>query len=368
MQIERKDDQYTFYFNDRELCCEQIEGLGAGAFGYTVRGGEASFGFIGATGAVGGRGAANEFHSVGAYSGLIPASHYASGTFDTVQMQGVNAVAASMGSTLCYYVLAQKSGTYDVSWYYASPTGAVIEVLVDGEVVATATLAQSSTLVTGILRGVYAEKGQHALSYRIAEGEVQLVQSTVLWSADVPDKTWSFDAEDGMYMYSDGNWMVDGHLCVSSPGCAKRLYGSENWGDYAVEVTLTPTSGINCGLLVRTTNPGAPNFAHVPATGADAAGGTDWLQGYFVGLTPSGVILGKQNYGYEKLAGAQGSFAVGQSYTLRAECSGATIRVFVNGELMLEYTDPEPFLQGMVGVRTCVCAAEFDELCIEPLD
>ena len=367
LQIERKGDTYTFYFNDRLLCEKTVDGLGAGAVGYATRGGEASFGFIGATGAVGGRGAADEFHSVGAYSGLIPAAHYASGAFDTVQTQGVNAVVAHAGSELDYYVLAQKSGAYDVSWYYASSEGATLEVLVDGEAVASVTLAESDTLTTAILRGVPMEKGQHMLSYRVVKGEVWLMQSTALCSVATPEKAWTFDAEDNMFMYSDGSWTVDGSLRTTSRVCAKRLYGSENWGDYTVEVSVTPTDGVNCGLLVRATNPGAPNFAHVAATDADAAGGTDWLQGYFVGLSERGVIIGKQNYSYQELARADGNYTKGTTYVLRVECEGATMRVFVDSELLIEYTDPDPFMQGMIGVRTCVCAAEFDELRVQPL-
>ena len=52
---------------------------------------------------------------------------------------------------------------------------------------------------------------------------------------------------------------------------------------------------------------------------------------------------------------------------LRVECEGATIRVFVGSELLIEYTDPQPFMQGMIGVRTCVCAAQFDELRVQPM-
>ena len=368
LQIERKGDVYTFYFHDLLLCEMRIEGLGAGAIGYATRGGEASFGFIGATGAVGGHGAADEFHTVGAYSGLIPAAHYASGAFDTVQTQGVNAVVAHAGSKLDYYVLAQKSGAYDVSWYYASSEGATLEVLVDGEAVATVTLSESDTLTTAILRGVPMEKGQHVLSYRVVEGEIWLMQSTALCSVKTPEKAWTFDAEDNMFMYTDGSWTVDGSLRTTMPICAKRLYGNENWGDYAVSVTVKPRQGINCGLLVRTTNPGAPNFNHVAATNADAASGTDWLQGYFVGLTADGVILGRQNYNYQELARKDGRFAEGTIYELRVECRGANIRVYVDGALCIDYTDPTPFIQGMIGVRTYQCVAEFDDLCIEPLD
>ena len=78
-------------------------------------------------------------------------------------------------------------------------------------------------------------------------------------------------------------------------------------------------------------------------------------------------MLGKQHYGYTELASAKGRFAEGEKYLLRAECVGNTIRVYVDGVLYLTYTDPDPYMQGMVGVRVHQCAASFDELCIEPM-
>lgn len=368
LQIERCGNTYTFYVGDRLAYTLESDALFGGGIGYVTRGGQASFGFIGGTAAVGGRGAADEYHSIGSYSGLIPATHYTLGSFETVKSEGVYAVVAPEGSVLNYRVLAQKSGNYDLALRYAAEQDASVEIFVDGESVATLTLGASNSLREVICRGIGVKRGQHTLSFKVTSGEIKLVEATAPVSTDVPDKTWTFDKEDMMYMYSDGNWDVTGVLRTSrTPACAKRLYGSENWGDYTASVKVTPQDGVNCGLLVRTTNPGAPNFMNQNCTADQAAGGTDWLQGYFVGLTESGVVLGKQNYSYRELAREDGRYAVGQTYLLSAECEGATIRVYVDGALVLEYTDPAPFMQGMIGVRTYRCAATFDDLSIDPI-
>lgn len=368
LQIERSGDVYTFYFNDRLLCNKQITGLSAGAVGYVTRGGEASFGFIGATGAVGGRGAADEFHCVGEYSGLIPASHYADGDFEIVKRNGVYAVSAPEGSELSYYVLAQKSGSYDMALSCASARDTELEILVDGEVVSELHVPACTTQTVTVCRGISMRAGQHTLTLRVCRGEISPVEYRVLHSVKVVEREWTFDAEDGMYLYSDGTWKVNGSLrSAPTPSCGKRLFGSENWGDYAVSVSVTPTSGIHCGLLVRAAHPGSTNYAHMEPTPQEAAEGTDWLYGYYVGLTREGVVLGKQRYGSCELASAPGSFSEDTSYLLRAECEGATVRVYVDGVLYLEYTDPDPYMHGMVGVRVHHCAAEFDDLHIEPL-
>ena len=70
---------------------------------------------------------------------------------------------------------------------------------------------------------------------------------------------WTFDKQDQDCQYTDGAWELwRGTMATRTPVCAKRLYGNENWGDYAVSVQVKPQNGINCGLLVRATNPGAP--------------------------------------------------------------------------------------------------------------
>ena len=369
LQIERSGNTYTFYVNDRLIYTLESDLLSGGGIGYTTRGGQAAFGFIGGTAAVGGRGAADEYHSIGSYSGLIPATHYTVGDFETVREESVYAVLAPEGSVLNYRVLAQKSGAYDLSLAYAAEQDVSVEIFVDSESIATVSLGAGNTLQEEICRGVWIGKGQHTLSFKVTGGELRLVESTVLISTDVPAMTQTFDTEDMTYTYSDGNWDVTGVLRTSrTPVCAKRLYGSENWGDYVVSVKVTPQSGVNCGLLVRATNPGAPNFMNQSCTSDQAAAGTDWVQGYFVGLTESGVVLGKQNYGYCELARADGRYEEGQTYLLSAECVGKTVRVYVDGALVLEYTDPDPYMQGMIGVRTYCCAATFDDLSIAPIE
>jgi hypothetical protein len=231
-------------------------------------------------------------------------------------------------------VLAQDGGAYDLAVLYATQgaESAELEILVDGQAAGTLTLSPSKELSTAICREIPIKKGQHTLSVRVLKGEILLVRFTMLTYKIVPTHAWSFDELDDGHVYADGNWRATGSLSTSrSPICAKRLYGSANWGDYAVEVRVTAQTDVNCGLLVRATNPGAPNFVHQSCTVEDAAGGTDWLQGYYVGICENAVVLGKQNYSYTELARASGRYAEGSTYTLRVECKGANICVFVDG-------------------------------------
>ena len=91
------------------------------------------------------------------------------------------------------------------------------------------------------------------------------------------------------------------------------------------------------------------------------------MQGYFVGLMGDCVVIGKQSYSYRELARADATFRTGKTYVLKVICTGARLQVYVDGVLYLDYTDPEPYMQGMVGVRTHNCALTFDALQIKPL-
>lgn len=207
-------------------------------------------------------------------------------------------------------------------------------------------------------------KGQHVVSLTLTSGDADLLDLTLLKNQPVTPMTVDFHTGSDGHIYSDGPWSLsDGRLTLTDTRASgKRLYGDRNWGDYTVEVSVTPLKAPHCGLLVRATNPGAPNFLNEDPTREDATAGTDWVEGYFVGLTSDSVVLGKQSYGYTELARQSGRFETGKSYQLKVICQGARLRVYVDGELYVDYTDDMPFMQGMVGVRCYRSSAAFDDL------
>ena len=367
LQIERNGNDYTFYMNDRLLCVIPDSALTGGSIGYMTKGGEASFGFIGGTGAVGGRGVADTYKSLSELNGLIPAISYTSGDFERSQRDGVTLVTAKEGDILNYRVLASSDGGYDLAVRYHMGTSGkdtTLEVYVDGTPVTTVPLTASLYITTAICRDIPMTEGQHIVSFKLTAGQADFLDFTLLKNQPVTPLTLDFVTDADGHIYSDGNWSLkDGRLTLTEPHASgKRLYGNKNWGDYTVEVTVTPLGTPNSGLLVRATNPGAPNFMNHTPTNDDAAAGTDWVEGYFVGLTSNAVILGKQSYSYKELTHAEGRFEAGKTYQLKVVCRGARLQVYVDGELYLDYIDADPFMQGMVGIRSCGCAVGFDDL------
>lgn len=368
LQIERCGNNYTFYMNDRLLYTLRDSALTGGAIGYITKGAEASFGFIGGTGAVGGIGAADPFKTVSDAVGLIPATHTLQ-PHATVKLEnGQTAVAAGEGEVLSYRILAAADGAYDLSvlCHGIGAAGVGVEIGVDGKTVGTAHLpsAEGGT-ATLIYRGIQLTQGQHILSITVQDN-VSVEKLCLLKAATGQELSFDYETDTDHPRFTDGDWKVSGGVLTLSGGLAygKRLYGSPNMGDYTVEVKVTPKASPNCGLLVRATSPGSPNFLGTQPTREDASTATDWVQGYFVGLAPDGVILGKQSYSYQGLAHADGQFRPGTTYTLKVVCNGANIRVYVDGKLYLDFTDPEPYMQGMIGVRTHNCAVVFDQLTV----
>ena len=373
LQIERSGSTYTFYMNDKLLYTLQNSALAGGTIGYVTKNTQASFGFIGATGAVGGYGAADQFTTVTDKAGFIPAYQATEAPDCTVLDQGVRVVPLSLDNTLSYRISAAASSKYDLSvlCHKAESNTASIEVYVDGQSVGAYTLSFSEDAThTAVIRGIPLSKGLHVISLKVNEGSLMAESLEMRKAVSVTPLSVTFDADAQNPVHGDGVWeIVNGALSTSGSNCyGKVLYGSPNWGDYEAEISITPGASPNCGLLVRATNPGVPTFLGAWPSREDAKTATDWVQGYFVGLTKDGVILGKQSYSYRELARAEGRFKAGQTYQLKVVCTGARLQVYVDGKLYLDYTDPEPYMQGMVGLRTHNCAAVFDDLHIKPLN
>lgn len=372
LQIERSGKNYTFYMNDRLLGTVENSELTGGAIGYISQNGEASFGFIGGTGAVGGYGAADQFKTVSDQVGFIPAYEALEATDTLVLDQGVRVVPLSSGGSLSYRILAAESGTYDLSLlcHKAESGTAAVDLYVDGKATDTCSLSFSGNASqAAIMRGIQLSKGQHVISLQAKEGSVLLEYLLMRQADEVTPLSLTFDTQMQDPTWIDSGWEIrNGALTLTgSNAFGKALYGSPNWGDYEVEVSVTPRGSVpNCGLLVRATNPGVPTFLGSLPSREDAATATDWVQGYFVGLTADGVILGKQSYGYRELARADGKFRANHTYRLKVICTGARIQVYVDNELYLDFTDSCPYLQGMVGVRTHDCPVSFDDLTVKP--
>jgi len=163
-----------------------------------------------------------------------------------------------------------------------------------------------------------------------AEGEYHVVNRRLgRWTEATIHHSWT--------QRNSGNWKVlpvaggrvMAHATVAAAGPPMLVTGEQWWGDYAVEMEVRPLSfeGV-WGVIVRCQN----------------------ARCYIaLRLTRGLVALLHVHHGRERrLATVGHPFDVDRFYTVRVECEGAQLRVFVDGQLLLEATEQE-YLMGKVG-------------------
>ena len=135
----------------------------------------------------------------------------------------------------------------------------------------------------------------------------------------LPDNP-GFAAGDAGWDRYGGTFGTAGNVYQETAGGTggnKAVTGSTAWGDYTlagdVQLNTVGTSG-NAGFLVRATDPTA---------------GTDSVNGYYVGVTTSSLVIGKESYGWTQLATTPipGGLAANAWYHLTVGVNGCSITV-----------------------------------------
>ena len=208
---------------------------------------------------------------------------------------------------------------------------------------------------------------------------------------------WYYGGNDGI----DGSGGLTHDCCVGSLVASDALMmylqpGAEEWTDYRVETKMLLTGGVHndgspepnagdpIGLWIRGHYQGGPDMEE-----------SQWVSGYYV------VLVGKSDdpvhfvriakmqqpgdceaclkpyrmYNFDnpmfkaRSADLPGPFEHYRWYTLAVEVRGANIQVFLDGELVLNWTDPLlPFLSGTVGFKVHETkTATFDNVIVTPL-
>ncbi|NUR03338.1 MAG: hypothetical protein HOY79_44540 [Streptomyces sp.] len=168
-------------------------------------------------------------------------------------------------------------------------------------------------------------------------------------NAGVLPYTADFGSGDAGWTQYGGTWSASGGTYGESGGGSggnKAVTGATGWTDYTLEGDVrlggVGTNG-NAGFLVRTTDPTT---------------GTDSLDGYYVGVGTSSLLVGRQSYGWTQLASTAipGGLASGSWYHLTVQVSGCVVSV--QGRPSGSWADPAylsvsdcAFGHGAVGVR-----------------
>jgi len=309
--VKRKGDSFKIFYNDR-LTGEFTASVKDGSIGVY---GDATFGYAGAT-----RSAAGE--SIKSYEKPLPGR--------------IDADAKIEGKEKAFLVRVAKEGIYDLYLTYGDRTE--------------------------IKRGITLKAGTY--EYELPAEVQGLKYFEVTPHEDVTAFTAEYDKILDDNVYSDGKWRIKGgtlNLTDAGETAAKRLYGSEYYGDYEASVDLTYEEDSVCaGLMVRATDPAVGGPGNSPSLGYN------FFKGYAAEIQNDGLVLKKVRYKEEVLDKYPFTPQSGETYSLTVKAEGNELTVSLNGNVVLKVTDNDrPILNGLAGVRTIGTKVSFDSFSIK---
>ncbi|HDS07375.1 MAG TPA: T9SS type A sorting domain-containing protein [Bacteroides sp.] len=384
IRIEKYLDRFKF-FVDGMLKDSADGGPDAGKIGYITSGCRGEFGFIAFSNKVNGSGTFDVYKPV---PGKLPAMQYRTGGEDIgyhkvnpsgepdrnvrrdeadlipVPLGGYALESLEAGDWFSYRINVELDRLYNINLVYATgQDDCKIRWLLDGsshtDAIDLPSTGGNDRWRSFLIKDTELPQGFHTLRLEVIGGTFHLYHMEFVKANNASfDNTISFDGSFGTnWKYEDGDWQIIDKKAVID-GFGKRAYGSDAWRDYTVETDLMFTRSMNAGLIFRVNNPA------LGGAGNDPALGTDFLQGYFVGFNFGTVVLGKHNYGWQSLATASASLSMNTWYHLRVLVVGDRIRVFLDDmtQPVIDFTDPLPLINGMVGLRSFNTGVTFDNL------
>ncbi len=378
IQIEKSGSTFTFYVNDRELCKFESE-LDGNKVGLITESG-ASFGYFCASDEVGGSNC--EFYkTVSAKSTGFPA--YLALEKENLELvkgtDGNKAVKAAEGDSLNYIIYASEGGNHSFGIKYKAAEDAIAEVYLDGKLCGELTLKKSGTYDGAALSGMKMDIEKHVVTLYIKKGNAEIKTVNIVKVAEKSSFTLDFakSATDKM-SHTDGmNWTVsDGFL--RGEGIGKRTYGDPTLGDYTHEGTIKFDSDvISGGLLVRTKNASHTGLIDEGESGAGlwstpteetTRKGENMMQGYYIQFTKREILLKRCDFDSAIVRAADFKAESGKEYAFKAVCEGASIKFYVDGKLLIDYTDGDAFLSGYVGMRITSGSAVYGDIKVSEME
>lgn len=392
IRIEKTGVEYKFFVDGMRKFSISSD-LSGGKIGYLTYLSQAHFGYIAFSNQVNGSGIFDIYKPV---PGTIDAVHYINGgngvgysdltsgntgrgkniRNDDVDIRtsnegGVAITDNQSGEWYKYNINIKLTGEYNIGLRYATNTTDCKVRIRQGDedvtgVVNLPSTGGSSNWRTQTIQAVNLKKGFQTLRVEIVEGGFDFynLQFTTCNSTAASITDEFTNAFNYYWNYSDGPWAVTDGKAVMN-GYGKRTMGNTGWTDFTVQTDIVYKRNMNAGIIFRVNNPALGGAGKDPNN--DPRLGTDFYQGYFVTLGANSVILGKQNYSWRALTSAPGSYQLNQQYTIKVVVRGDNFKVYVDDmdNPKIDYTDPQPFISGKVGLRAHDCEVEFDNFSVE---
>ena len=266
-----------------------------------------------------------------------------------VDYNGRSYVKVSQGESYNYCVNVEDVSLYDMGIHYAADEEVTFALYGNGQLITEGILPASGGKDTvAIFREVSLPKGMSVLTVQITKGTANVFKYEFAVHEAVEDQTIDLSVIP---------WFLEGKIdfennsnnSFTSTTEGKYLFGNKNWGDYTASVKFTPkTDEIDTSFLFRASEPAD--------SGQD--GRIDLAEyfytGYCVNIVKNGwqsaVRLIKNNYQLQVLNVKNMTLKSGESVDVKVEAYGKNIKVYINGELIIDCIDDTPILNGAIGV------------------
>ncbi len=197
------------------------------------------------------------------------------------------------------------------------------------------------------------------------ESEAELDEAVEAELADMPVPPLPFGDEqladgwialfDGQTLFgwqaaSEADWRVEEGTIVVSSGEKGLLHTNAQFGDYVLRLDFRSEPGANSGIFLHT--PPAPEDPAVDCYELNIADADNPF--------PTGSLVGR--------AKVEGDFDSPQWQTYEVTVVGDTITVQLDGQQVLEHTDPDPLRRGHIGLQYNQGQVAFRNIHLKPLE
>ncbi|WP_178024344.1 family 43 glycosylhydrolase [uncultured Paenibacillus sp.] len=376
VRVENDGSVVRVYFDQMLKFNLPVQATVAGRIGYAAFHADPSYSYTAFSNDVGG---SSDFEVYKPIPGTIDAVHYlkeaergfkVNSAADAGEFRKSDGVSIGMAEDRSYFVKLEQEGdwlSYKVNVAEAGTYGMTMRLLTSEEAATveassgnekqTFTIAPDSdpgwkTVKLGAMK---LPEGYHTLKIKLRKGQVTFSALDLYASAKAPKSGANLletvEAEDIYGAFE----AIDGGFRGSGIADDRLFVGNADWDDYELSLKVgIPESLTGEGqVFIRTTN--ESYFEHQVQ---------DSAMGYAISLTDGQLQLLKLNYGSIAVSSGRATMEPGQTYSLRVVLAGSSIQVYWDGadEPVIDYTDPDPYFHGRVGLRSIGSTFSFSQM------
>lgn len=269
--------------------------------------------------------------------------------------------------SLTFKINPQETSNYSAEILANAAQGTTVSLSVDGKKVAeNVALSSIGKFATDVVRNIKIDEQAEEITLTVEKGSMDFYSLKLAKQADIYKATETQDEIE--FERLEGCWTetADTLSSINSNVWSKTAYGSEYWGDYEISADVNHKSGSDAGILFRIKY---ANDASDKEQGIGGCDNGDYHYAYYAFLNSDGVHLGKQMFNWKELANSPKAIAKNKYYNLKVRAEGANIKVYLDGALVIDYTDTSyPIMAGRVGTRVHMGTAAYQNYTLTHLN